>query len=93
LNTKLKLPSASIKPDNQGAKYEGTSFLESSSNKTFLLLYLLFLLTRKFFMSFSNKQFLANSNWHCFLAVIKGYLANTAKTLAKSFLLLAIHVI
>jgi hypothetical protein len=92
LKTKLKIPSASIKPESHWGKYEGNSFLERSSSKTFLLLYLLFLFIRKLFISFSNKQFLANSNWHCFLAVNKGYLANTAKTLAKSFLLLAIHV-
>jgi len=92
LKTKLKLPSASTNPDSQGAKYEGSSFLESSSNKTLLLMYLLFLLTKKFLMSFFDKQLLANSNWLCFLDVNKGYLANTANTLAKSFLLLAIHV-
>jgi hypothetical protein len=62
LKTKEKLPSASINPDNQGAKYEGLSFLDSSSNKAFLLLYLSFLLTKKFFISFSNKQFFTNSN-------------------------------
>jgi hypothetical protein len=49
-------------------------------------------LTKKFSISFTNKQSLTKCNWHCFLAVNKGYLAKITKTLAKSFLLLAIHV-
>jgi len=62
LKTKLKLPSASIKPDNQGAKYKGGCSLENSCNKTFLFLYLLFLSSKKFEMFFSPGQFLTNSN-------------------------------
>ena len=82
-----------MNPDNQGLKYNGNVFKVYKLFKYIcLFLYLLFLLTKKFSISFSNRQSLTNSNWHRFLAVNKGYLAKITKTLAKSLLLLAIHV-
>jgi hypothetical protein len=63
LNTKLKLPSASIKPDNQGEKYEGMVFCSAKIfSRAFLFIYLLFLFAIKLAKSFSSMQFLAKSS-------------------------------
>ena len=89
-STRLKLPSASIKPDNQALKY-GIKVGHVIMCILFELLYLLLRFSKLIALGF-DIIFKAKFNWCCLRVVIKGYLAKIIKHFVKSALEDAIQV-